>query len=141
MQNPIDRSAQSALSMYANYAEKRLLARGEISSCFASVLQRLNRGAKFDIGYRAATFIIAVTAITWLTYRGTVDSHFTPLICFAPIFLCSLWRSTSQSKRIWQAIAKLETIAEIWREHESEANEFIHDGEPLSRNPSSLVAH
>lgn len=140
MQNSISASAQRILSQYANYAEKQLLSRGEISSCFVSVLSRQNRYAKFSVGYRIVTIIVAVAFITLLTYRWGVDSDTTLLICFSPVYLSGLWTSTSQSKYIWQAIAKLETIAELWREHELKVESSIHDGESLTRNPASLVA-
>ena len=140
MQNPIDQSAQSTLAQYANYAEKGLLSRGDIASCFVSVLSRLNRSAKFSIGCRALLIFAAVASIAWLSRSSAIRGDLTFLICFSPVFLSVLWRSSSQSKHVWQAIAKVETVAELWREFESEVGRSIDHSDRLSHTPPDLIA-
>ena len=140
MQNPIDQSAQSTLAQYANYAEKELLSRGDIASCFASVLSRLSRSAKFSIGCRALLIFAAVASIAWLSYSSAIRDDLTFLICFSPVFLSVLWRLSSLSKNVWQAITKVETVAELWREFESDVDRSIDHGECLSHTPADLIA-
>ena len=136
MDNPISRSAQSSLSQYANYDEKQLLSRGAIGSCFVSVLCRLHRNARLSIGWDAAINVAVVAFIVWLAYSSATVA----LICFSPVFLTVLWESSATSRRICQLLARLTTIAELWREHEQHDSNSIDHKASVSQNPENLIA-
>ncbi len=118
MQNPITETAHATLGGYANYREKQLLAVGDVSACFVSVISRVRRSAYRFLWFTWLANITVAGIVAWLAYNSAVRNDLTVLACFAPVLLLTISRMFSLLSKVGHSAARLETLAELWLKYD-----------------------